>query len=121
MAKVFLDANIYIDFMENRDRLLVKELDGTDLFVSTLSIEIWMYVFKRIVPNSSLLEIFNIFNFVDYSSSIARKSVLGPTPDFEDNVQLHSASEANCDTFITKDLKLLKLGYFGKVHISNSL
>lgn len=121
MAKVFLDANTYIDFMESRDLLLAKELDGADLLVSTLSIGIWMYIYKRFVPNSGLLEMFNTFNFVDYTSSIARKSVLGPTSDFEDNVQLHSASEANCDTFITKDLKLLKLGYFGKVHISGSL
>lgn len=121
MAKVFLDANVYIDFMESRDKLLAKALDGGDLFVSTISIGIWTYIYKRFVSNNSLLEMFNTFNFVDYTSSIAKRSVLGPTSDFEDNVQLHSASEANCDIFITKDLKLLKLGYFGKVHISDSL
>jgi predicted nucleic acid-binding protein len=121
MAKVFLDTNTFIDFIESRDKLLGKALDGSDLSVSTLSIGIWTYVYKRLVPDKGLLEMFNTFNFVDYTASIAKKSVVGPTTDFEDNVQLHSAVEANCTYFITKDLKLLKLGYFGKVHISDSL
>ena len=121
MAKVFLDANIFIDLLEGRGKILEKKLDKSILFVSTLSIEIWSYVYKHSIPDEKCLEFFNTFNFVDYTSSIAKKSFSGPTADFEDNIQLHSASESGCDVFITNDKKLLQIGYFGKVRICNFL
>ena len=39
--------------------------------------------------------------------------------DFEDNVQLHCAAQANCDFFLTRDEKMLKLGFFGKVRLKS--
>lgn len=45
----------------------------------------------------------------------------GPTVDFEDNVQLHSAAEAECEIFLTEDKKLLKLGFFGKTHVVSQI
>jgi len=41
----------------------------------------------------------------------------GPTDDFEDNVQLHSAVMGDCDYFLTMDKKLIKMKYFGKMRI----
>ena len=41
----------------------------------------------------------------------------GPVDDLEDNIQLHSASEAECDVFLTNDKKLLKMKFFGKMRI----
>ena len=120
MAKIFLDTNIFIDVMEARDSSLVGRFEGTELFVSTVSIGIWTYVYKLSIPDAALQEIFTVFNFVGCSSEIAQKSVMGPTPDYEDNVQLHSAVESECELFITKDEKLIKMGYFGKVRISDS-
>ncbi len=121
MAKVFLDANIFIDLMEDRDPSLANRLDGSELLVSVLSIEIWAYIYKVPMPNSNLTDLSDTFNFIDYLSSTAKKSFLGPTSDFEDNVQLHSASDSGCTVFLTKDSKLLKLGYFGKVRICDTL
>lgn len=121
MAKVFLDANVFIDLVESRDTSFAKILEGNDLFVSPLSLEIWMYIYKRSIPYNKSEELFNTYNFIDYTLGIAQKSFTGPTPDFEDNVQLHSASDAECSVFLTKDTELLKLGYFGKVRISDNL
>jgi len=38
----------------------------------------------------------------------------GPVDDLEDNIQLHSASEAECDVFLTNDKRLLGIKFFGK-------
>lgn len=47
------------------------------------------------------------------------KALEGPTVDFEDNTQLHSAAEAECDYFLTNDEKLLKMKFFGKTRLTN--
>lgn len=44
-----------------------------------------------------------------------------PTSDLEDNIQLHSAAEADCDYFLTSDKKLLAMIYFGKTKIVSTL
>ena len=61
-----------------------------------------------------VLEQTNIFQIVEFSDTILKRALEGPTPDFEDNVQLHSAAEAECDLFLSEDKKLLELKFFGK-------
>jgi len=117
MAKVFLDTNAFIDISEDRDSSLLTSLDGHSLFVSVISLGIWTYLYKICVPDKKFDELPNNFNIVAVDVSTAQKSFLGPTSDFEDNIQLHSAVESGCDVFITKDAGLLKMGYFGKVKI----
>lgn len=41
----------------------------------------------------------------------------GPTKDLEDNIQLHSAAEAESDIFLTADKKLVDMKFFGKTQI----
>lgn len=57
---------------------------------------------------------------IPFDSAIAEKALVGPTSDFEDNVQLHSAAEAECDIFLTEDKKLSDMKFFGKVRIDSS-
>lgn len=57
------------------------------------------------------------FSIVDLSRSILDKALQGPTADLEDNIQLHSAAEADCDLFLTNDERLLKITFFGKTKI----
>lgn len=123
MEKIFLDANIFIDIMEKRDNSLAAALAVAEAktSVSVLSIEVWAYIYKRVVPDKNYMDLFDTYNFVDYTVDIAKRSSLGPTSDFEDNVQLHSALDSGCSVFITKDKKLLKLGYFGNVRICERL
>lgn len=120
MEKIFLDTNTFIDITERRDPMLENSLLNCGLYVSVISIGIWAYIYKRDVPGLNFDRLFNAFNVVDGTSIEAVKSSQGPTNDFEDNMQLHAAVESECSVFLTKDAKLLKLGYFGKVRISDS-
>ena len=122
MAKVFLDTNIFIDLVEGRgNQISASSLDKHHVFISPLSIHILFYVEKKRVPNPSANATISQFEIVDLSINISEKSLQGPTPDFEDNIQLHSAAKENCDYFLTNDKKLLRMGYFGKTRILNSL
>ncbi len=118
MAKVFLDANILIDLVEKRSPVTIKKLDGYNLFISPLSLHILMYIMRQKIPYEKLSNIINHFFLIPFEDDIAYKSLNGPTKDFEDNVQLHSAAQANCDLFLTNDEKLLGLRFFGKVQLS---
>ena len=87
---------------EEIDRMLQKEF--VDLLPQFLPEQI---VQRSVVENKPLTEY------------ILDKALQGPTKDLEDNIQLHSAAEADCDFFITRDRQLLALGYFGKTKITN--
>lgn len=61
------------------------------------------------------------FQLVDFSEIIMEKALHGPTNDFEDNVQMHSSTQAECDIFLTEDKKLLDLIFFGKMRLNSTL
>lgn len=56
--------------------------------------------------------------FVDALHRAPEKQIL---ENLEDNIQLHSAAEAECDFFLTSDDKLLKIKFFGKTEIKSGL
>lgn len=118
MAKIYLDANFFIDLVEERkkDVSLNKFLED-QLFISTLSIHILTYLYKYKIPDNGLNVALKKFNIIDFDKQIVAASLFGPTTDFEDNVQLHSAAASECDYFLTNDAKLLKLKFFGKTQI----
>lgn len=117
MARVFLDTNVVIDFIEER-REVNPDLLENDLFVSPLSFHILIYTYKYKIPNETLTKSRKYFNIVPLKEDISDSALLGPTNDFEDNIQLHSAAEAECDFFLTNDKKLLALKFFGKTKIA---
>lgn len=117
MAKVFLDTNIFIDLVEKRRQITLENFSGNHLFISPLSVHILMYIAKHEIPYNQLTDIIGSFLLVIFDETITNQSIAGPTKDFEDNVQLHSAASAECDIFLTSDEKLLELAYFGKVAI----
>ena len=121
MAKIFLDTNIYIDIFENRSSQDLAVFQDHDLFISPLSIHILTYVYKYKIPNQELNVNPELFNIVPFDAKIVGKALIGPTNDFEDNVQLLSAAEADCDIFLTQDKKLLLMKFFGKVKIEAKL
>ncbi len=120
MAKIFLDTNIYIDIIKKRTDLDLEDYQGNELFISPLSIHVHAYVFKYIIPSTELDVNKELFNIVPFDSSITENALIGPTSDFEDNVQLHSAASEECDIFLTEDKELLDMKFFGKVKIAKS-
>ncbi|OGM27983.1 hypothetical protein A3D00_04545 [Candidatus Woesebacteria bacterium RIFCSPHIGHO2_02_FULL_38_9] len=121
MAKVFFDTNYLIHFKEISSLSIVDNFDKHNLCASTLSCHIYCYVNKIKVPDNVTSEIFKLFSLVNFTREILYKALIGPTEDLEDNIQLHSAAEADCEYFLTSDEKLLNMKFFGKTRISKDL
>lgn len=114
MAKVFLDTNIFIDSIHRKpEKQILESLENHIIYVSTLSFHIYCYTFRIKIPSVTVLAQREKFQAVEFSENILENSLNGPTADFEDNVQLHSAASAECDFFLTSDKKLLGLKFFG--------
>lgn len=120
MARVFLDTNIYIDATK-RKRKVIDPLRSELLFISALSTHILFYSYHLVVPDRSIDEVQNQLGVVAFTEEILVKALIGPTKDLEDNIQLHSAAEAECDHFLTSDKKLLAMKFFGKARIVDTL
>ena len=121
MAKIFIDTNILIDLITARSELNIEKIDFHDLYISALSIHIVAYVLKIQVPSEIFTHITNTTTTCDLSDKVCQLSAQGPTTDFEDNAQLHSAAITDCDYFLTNDKKLLNMIYFGKTKIIEKL
>ena len=116
MARVFLDTNLYIDVIK-RAKERWESLRANLVFISPLSTHILFYTSKLSVPNQEVNELQEQFGIVILTKEVLNRSLVGPTKDLEDNIQLHSAAEAECDLFLSNDEKLLKMKFFGKVQI----
>lgn len=116
MARVFLDTNFYID-VTKRAKEKWEPLRGNLLFISPLSTHILFYTRKLKIPDQEVNNLQEQLGIVPLTKYILDKALEGPTNDLEDNIQLHSAAEADCDIFLTSDAKLLKLKFFGKMRI----
>lgn len=121
MAKVFLDANYFIGLVNRAPEVDTEILDKHKGFVSALSYHILFYINKVKVPDEKMNSFIKDFNIIDLSQDILSKALGSPTKDLEDNVQLHSAAEAECDLFLTADKKLLDMKFFGKTQIVSYL
>ena len=122
MAKVFLDTNYFIDAIHRKPEMqILDHLEGHIVHTSSLSFHIYCYAFKIKIPNKNVLSQKEKFQIVEFSEDILTKALSGPTTDFEDNVQLHSAAEAECDIFLTADKKLLDMKFFGKTRVISLL
>ena len=121
MAKIFLDANTCIDLVESRGTLYGTDLQGHELVISPLSVHILIYVTRHKIPYPTLSRLMKMFLITIFDQSVCDRSLIGPTDDFEDNAQLHSASDAGCDAFLTRDKKLLSLRFFGATKIIQEL
>ena len=120
MAKVFLDTNVYIDAVHRKPEVN-EQFINHDVYNSCLSTHILFYAQKLKVPQRDLRIILGKFQGVDLTTSIIENALNGPTADMEDNIQLHSAAEAECDYFLTSDRKLLAMKFFGKARIVDTL
>ena len=120
MARVFLDANYYID-LTKRAKEKWESLDNDLLFISAISTHILFYARKLKVPDQEIEEVQQRFGIVSLTKELIDKALTGPTKDLEDNIQLLSAVDADCDYFLTSDKNLLNLGIFGKTRIVASL
>jgi predicted nucleic acid-binding protein len=118
MANIFLDVNRLIGLIKGEE---IDNLSGHNLMISVLSWHITCYLMKWKMPHEKLKRMSEVLAAVELTNEIVKKSIMGPTDDFEDNVQLNSAAEGDCDYFLTMDKKLLKMKFFGKMKISDKI
>jgi predicted nucleic acid-binding protein len=122
MAKIFLDTNYLIDALHRKpEKEILASLENHIVYISPLSIHIYCYLFKLKMPHKAALAQIEKFQLVELSEAIVMRSLQGPTGDFEDNVQLHSAADADCQIFLTADKKILHMKFFGKMIIAQKL
>jgi hypothetical protein len=122
MDRIYLDTNYLIDLFEGRNNFSKpNSFDFKHLFISPLSIHILCYINKCKIPDERINKLFEKYNIIEFNKKITYLATLGPTQDFEDNVQLHSALIKNCDIFLTSDKKLLKMKIFGNMLIRSSI
>ncbi len=121
MAKVYLDTNYFIDLVEGRTEIDLATLEGHSLYISPLSIHVLVYVYKYSVPNKKLTQFTEFFTIVPLDAVITEKALIGPTKDFEDNIQLQTAAISKCDIFLTRDKKLIDTAFFGVMQIKEAL
>src|ERR1700748_1225318 len=120
MAKVFLDTNYFIDALHRKpEKEILDSFENSVIYISPLSVHIFCYIFKINVKEISIITQMDKFQMIDFSNDLTIRALQGPTSDFEDNIQLHSAASAECDLFLTEDKKLLEMKFFGKVRITN--
>lgn len=121
MANIFLDTNRLVSFIEQRGEQVDLNFEEEDIFISPLSVHILLYITKKRLPQPIIRESINLFTCVEFNEAICMKAFHGPTDDFEDNVQLHCAAEAECDYYLTDDKRLLNMKFFGKTRIVSDL
>ena len=122
MARVFIDANFVIETIGlRRSQVESENLKGHEVYLSPLTIHIICYSFKIKALDVTINDFINQTHIINLTEKLTKLALSGPTEDFEDNTQLHPAAEAGCDYFLTNDEKLLKMKFFGKTRISNSI
>ena len=112
--KLFLDTNIIIDYVQERNNELdaikeimhLAELEKVELFISESIITTSFYLLQKekIDALSVLREICKIINVIPFSKDILYYS-LEKYKDIEDGILYFLASKAKMNYFITRNVK----------------
>ena len=112
--KLFLDTNIIVDYVQERNYELdaineimyLAELQNLELFISESVITTTLYLLQKqkIDALSVLREICKVVNVIPFSKDILYHS-LEKYKDIEDGMLYFSASKAKMNYFITRNVK----------------
>lgn len=114
--KIFLDANIIIDLITNRNKdsndlkAFINSTPKETLYISALTIHIVFYVLKIKYTDQNykaIAMLLNDFNIVAVDEIIINKALTFMKNDLEDAIQFFSASRS-CDIVLTRDQKEFK-------------
>ena len=120
MAKLFIDTNVMIDLLAERQPfykdiaqiITLIEHEKIKIVASSLSFVNAFYVLARSYEKPLLFDMLTRFRIVCEVSSIDEitidKSLHSGFSDFEDAVQYYSAVHHKCDVFITRNKKDFK-------------
>ncbi len=121
MKRIFLDTNILVDLIADRqpfskfavEIVELAESRDLELYTSSQAFATTYYLLKKFIDEKQLREIlFDLLDFVQVisvSQEIIKKSLKSEHKDFEDAIQINSAySIANMDCIVTRNPKDFK-------------
>jgi len=115
--KVFIDTNIFLDFIEGRpvgEReakaiFCLAAKNKIELLVSDLSIATIKYCTRKIIPLPDFYRIIKksreLFTVVPLGEYAVDKALAVEARDFEDALQYFSAEQAMADFIVTRNIK----------------
>lgn len=117
MKRVFVDTNVLVDVLDNREQFVVDSanvlelgIQGTvELYASAMSFATCLYLTRRTLGKEgaaeairTLREYIHISPITEREFDLAFSSV---APDYEDMLQYHSALSAGCGVIVTRNEK----------------
>ncbi|MBO7533076.1 MAG: PIN domain-containing protein [Victivallales bacterium] len=115
--KLFLDTNIVIDVIANREsfvedsRIILNlcETGKAEGIISALTLCTISYVLRKFATpgmmRTKLRDLRNILTPIDLSVSLLDKAIASSITDFEDAVQFYTAAYSDADVIITRNIK----------------
>jgi predicted nucleic acid-binding protein len=121
MKSIFLDTNVIIDFLANRQpfSLTAAEIFNASfsgkvkIYISSVSYNNIYYIIRQSLQHAETIrlleELSEMTEIVDVTKEIFRKSLKSDFKDFEDAIQYHCALTINkIDFIVTRDSKDFK-------------
>ncbi len=121
MKNIFLDTNVVIDFLADREpfsqlaaRIFNYSVEGkVELFISAVSYNNIYYIIRQSLTNSATIklldELSELAEITDVSKAIIKKSLKTDFKDFEDAIQYNCAlTIPKLDAIVTRDTKDFK-------------
>ena len=113
MKRIFLDANILIDYIDNRtgadyaEQLFACGFSGEVLlFASSLTFANMAYIIKGRTQEekyNALSQMARVVEIVDLRKQEVMAAIAQPVKDFEDMLQYQCAKAVACDYIVTND------------------
>lgn len=120
MQKIFLDTNIIIDFLGERENfylpsariLTLADQNKIKVYASAVSISTTYYLLSKYENQKAAIEKIRKFKVLCSISvmddEVVEKAMNSDLPDFEDALQYFSALTTGCELFITRNEKDFK-------------
>lgn len=120
MKKLFLDTNVIIDLLGERENFYesaakiasLADLGVVKILVSSLSYSTTFYILSKFEASEIVKDKLRKFKIlaktVDLTDKIIDKSLISDFKDFEDALHYFCAVEAKCDYIITRNKKDFK-------------
>jgi predicted nucleic acid-binding protein len=121
MKQVFMDTNIVIDFLANRQPFAMDAAKLFDLavsgkvriFIAAVSYNNIYYILRQSMPGIATLrlleELADMTEITDLTAAVIRQSLKTDFKDYEDAIQYHCAlSIPNLDFIVTRNTKDFK-------------
>ena len=117
--RIYLDTNIYLNSILNRDKEISKKIlsflagVGVELYLNDISIVNIHYIIRKSLERESVIEELRTIqkenNLVSVDEEIIENSLDSEFKDFEDAVQYFCAKQIDAELIITDNIKDFKL------------